>query len=213
MKPECLVNNVVLVYDRKLEEIFDTGEIRKKIELSRSDKELGVGVTELNNFKAVFTTQELQLQAIAQDKRLVVAENKINKTDEIDNDFVKLVSTLAQFLESKGAAISQFGFNFSFAFKDTEFETISEKVRTKFFKEDVVVTDGSLNYYLPNYSYTEDGKRYTIKYDTEPNEAGEPVRITIATNIHMNSTFPVDALALSSLYQESYTKLRDLMVI
>lgn len=213
MKHVSITNNIVFVFNRTVYDDFNTQEIEEKIKIVYSSQDPQVGSTNFpNEIKAVFSTN-LQLQVVGQQKSLVVADTKINATNEFNNpDIIKLALNIQRLMSEKSLVTRFFGFNFVFTFQEVDFSDIQEKIKKKYFKTSAISPEKSLQFFLPNMSYEKDSARYSYKFDVEVDEDSKPSKVNVACNVHFSDVSLLkDDGSFLELYKNSYKHIYEFL--
>jgi hypothetical protein len=212
MIPDCILSNIVFAYDRKIVDDFENEKAKEIIRLTFPSDQLDVGVTELSTFKSVYSIGGTPIQIVAQDKSLIVSENKINKSNDTGVELATLAFTLNKMLAEKDARVIAYGLNYSFAFNEKDTGAVEEAIRTKYLNPDAIATeDAAIKFYLPSYQYESGGVKYFLRYEAELNDENNLVRILIGANVHHKESFSGTAADLHGNYDEAYKILRDVV--
>lgn len=206
MKQVCINSNVVFVFNRNVYDDFDTQDIEDKIKNVYSAQTPEIGSTNFpNEIKAVFSPSE-QIQVVGQQRSIVISDSKINESNEITNtNFLRLSLNVLATMSEKSLALKQYGFNFTFSLEEEAFQSIQEKIKQKYFNQSIDDGSHDVMYALPNFCFTKDGLRYTLKYDVQSDEDGTPNKVVVAANVHNSSSeIPSDVGEFIEMYKAQY---------
>lgn len=203
MNIACINSNLVIIYDRTVLDDFSAEAIENIIKNTYIDDSPEVGTTTFpNELSAVFSPSH-QLQVVGQGKNISVGYTKINETDEIDTDFVRLAYKVFSKFKDSPLQDKMHGYNHIFAITADDVQEVERKIRSKYFKAEFL--DDPIEIALPQVSVRDGRRLITYKYDLERGEANEPKRIIVNVNIHFEDSITGEVDDFTSEYAESFT--------
>lgn len=175
MNLSAVISNVVYIFRNDVLDDFSIASVEEKMNILLGEDAQASSATVPQQLKVV-TSQAKNIQVAAQKKQLIITDLNINESNTAETDVVRVADAVKELVGT--TYLERFGFNFQFSIKPKDLTAVSERVKSKFFKEDAL-GDGVATFALPNICIEEGENKYVYSFLMDLDDLNQPQRMKV----------------------------------
>jgi hypothetical protein len=206
-------SNIVLIYERQINEILSDSKIDELIQDETGERDQLIKTSIGENRTVVSTSGYIQVNISSQ--MIVIASAKVNEGGQYKNrSMANIAFGIADFLKEQGIQSVSYGFNFVLSFEESDYATQVGIVRSKYFNDDLLREGEELKFAYPTIRIKKDECIITYSYnslDRDQNIEGVKQMVALGNVHHSESLLFDDSTDLHQEVKDSYEKFSERM--